>query len=140
MQQANFNSIKVRLKLNPVAFILSKGSYFNSIKVRLKPAATITFSAIIRFQFHKGTIKTNANIQLIGIIYPYFNSIKVRLKHGRNRIFRTNNKHFNSIKVRLKHQDYLRHIRNIEFQFHKGTIKTKFWQLNLPARSIISIP
>ena len=59
-----------------------KLQYFNSIKVRLKPTTADTLSANgDKFQFHKGTIKTENALypSLLGEIN--FNSIKVRLKH-----------------------------------------------------------
>ena len=76
----NFNSIKVRLKLQnqqfdfnyKSSFQFHKGTiktccrlgnivthlYFNSIKVRLKRAAPQYVAKYVKFQFHKGTIKT----------------------------------------------------------------------------------
>ena len=33
-------------------------AYFNSIKVRLKLSRSRVNAAVLRFQFHKGTIKT----------------------------------------------------------------------------------
>ena len=53
--------------------------YFNSIKVRLKPNGVNVSDSTMRFQFHKGTIKT---LPLLGLhpILINFNSIKVRLK------------------------------------------------------------
>ena len=57
-RRLNFNSIKVRLKLNVIAaadvfsvFQFHKGT----IKTVTPPAGTSTF---FQFQFHKGTIKT----------------------------------------------------------------------------------
>ena len=58
--------------------------------------------AIVRFQFHKGTIKTQIDRGLSQQVL-YFNSIKVRLKR---RITMPQNR------------------RRRKFQFHKGTIKT----------------
>ena len=77
---ANFNSIKVRLKLFVLPLLLiscifqfHKGTIktiifcavtllnhlnFNSIKVRLKLNPAFALSNIAQFQFHKGTIKT----------------------------------------------------------------------------------
>ena len=52
---------------------------FNSIKVRLKPQTDKRTSVFIRFQFHKGTIKTEVDT-FLHLIYGHFNSIKVRLK------------------------------------------------------------
>ncbi len=69
-----------------------------------------------RFQFHKGTIKTNLCMVTFTLL-SYFNSIKVRLK--------------------LKHITASTQFMTI-FQFHKGTIKTlafldegiKTWNFN----------
>ena len=62
---------------------------------------------LLRFQFHKGTIKTmltsNSNSRL-----QYFNSIKVQLR---------------LLSQRLTQKKILL------FQFHKGTIKTKISRL-----------
>ena len=54
-------------------------SDFNSIKVRLKLNRNIERLRITEFQFHKGTIKTLRLLVSI-LILLYFNSIKVRLK------------------------------------------------------------
>ena len=47
--------------------------------------------------------------------------------------------YFNSIKVRLERSYRSQELQSAAFQFHKGTIRT-FSELNLPSRSIISIP
>ncbi len=57
---------------------------------------------ILKFQFHKGTIRT-------GVQSSY--SVFLIL-------------HFNSIKVRLEHFSYGQLLPGITFQFHKGTIRT----------------
>ena len=57
--------------------------------------------AILIFQFHKGTIKTNS-----ATTFSMFNT------------------YFNSIKVQLKLVGWCLHHADNEFQFHKGTIKT----------------
>ena len=55
--------------------------HFNSIKVRLKQEnTTINPFFLNLFQFHKGTIKTNKEMEEIASRIN-FNSIKVRLKH-----------------------------------------------------------
>ena len=56
----------------------------------------------------------------------YFNSIKVRLKllAVKHMTFRMIN--FNSIKVRLKRYQASHHDDGNQFQFHKGTIKTRW--------------
>ena len=80
--------------------------YFNSIKVRLKPNGVNVSDSTMRFQFHKGTIKT---LPLLGLhpILINFNSIKVRLKRSTQNIVAAANSHFNSIKVRLKRRQLL---------------------------------
>ena len=76
----NFNSIKVRLELNPNEtfkigysfqfhkgtirtidrnYLCSTSNHFNSIKVRLERNAFGVDDAILLFQFHKGTIRTH---------------------------------------------------------------------------------
>ena len=139
MEERNFNSIKVQLELYIVGNHFCSSFYFNSIKVQLEPASTCSqvsasadFNSIkvqlersylwllpqsTIFQFHKGTIRT---------LCPFLASLPLR--------------HFNSIKVQLELcGSFSFPKRNELFQFHKGTIRT-FSQLNLPARSIISIP
>ena len=77
---------------------------FNSIKVRFKLIYVCTALLSARFQFHKGTIKTQS---------------PCRYRHCQS--------HFNSIKVRLKHEiTDKRSLIDNKFQFHKGTIKTKY--------------
>ena len=55
----NFNSIKVRLELETVIRLIVPFPYFNSIKVRLEQKNGEKVTACgMRFQFHKGTIRT----------------------------------------------------------------------------------
>ena len=55
-----FNSIKVRLKLQKYNITSALILYFNSIKVRLKLIDGTNLNITRpRFQFHKGTIKTD---------------------------------------------------------------------------------
>ena len=77
---------------------------------------------VLKFQFHKGTIKA---IALTGIIAAssYFNSIKVQLKQRLVLIFLCNCLYFNSIKVQLKPGINPYAAFSNLFQFHKGTIK-----------------
>ena len=81
----HFNSIKVRLKLNNYQSLGVDFDYFNSIKVRLKQPIVSTELELLKFQFHKGTIKTNNKSCFILYIYNNFNSIKVRLKQRADR-------------------------------------------------------
>ena len=55
----------------------------------------------VQFQFHKGTIKTQASLAKMSL-----------------------DQNFNSIKVRLKQRSQILNLLNDKFQFHKGTIKT----------------
>ena len=75
---------------------------FNSIKVRLELNPTPESSIYkIPFQFHKGAIRTQ-KLVVFDSCNADFNSIKVRLELGALRILFTLNVNFNSIKVRLE--------------------------------------
>ena len=75
-----FNSIKVRLRLEMFVSKLRTIPCFNSIKVRLRlKGERKTYVSLVRFQFHKGAIKTNT-ASLRYRWYGGFNSIKVRLR------------------------------------------------------------
>ena len=59
--QSHFNSIKVRLERNFADVTNNINKNFNSIKVRLELEIKDNKLTInIPFQFHKGTIRTNA--------------------------------------------------------------------------------
>ena len=75
------------------------------------------------FQFHKGTIRTEARPFNLKNIY-YFNSIKVRLELHGLEYDNQAKKNFNSIKVRLELQTEKENMWLHSFQFHKGTIRT----------------
>ena len=98
--------------------------YFNSIKVRLKPNPLRYYLKPDKFQFHKGTIKTGY-LYTLAKSDKHFNSIKVRLKHFAISNSKSFNIYFNSIKVRLKPNATIATVNENTFQFHKGTIKTK---------------
>ena len=53
-----FNSIKVRLKHDIDKLQHVDARNFNSIKVRLKLGDVLVGVCYLKFQFHKGTIKT----------------------------------------------------------------------------------
>ena len=55
--------------------------YFNSIKVQLEQILTNVFLHITIFQFHKGTIRTDA-ADAVPLDIRNFNSIKVQLEHA----------------------------------------------------------
>ena len=77
-----------------------------------------------KFQFHKGTIKTEPS-HLVVLAKKHFNSIKVRLKLPSALPLASCIVNFNSIKVRLKQSQRCRKSdKRSLFQFHKGTIKT----------------
>ena len=64
-----FNSIKVRLKLViAIKVAIYALGYFNSIKVRLKRPAYSGSQHTPRFQFHKGTIKTERSLSWVATI------------------------------------------------------------------------
>ena len=96
----NFNSIKVRLirKCNPISapllgFQFHKGSINTNIEVNSSPIAH-------RFQFHKGSINTSSRWSSYTVL-SYFNSIKVRLIQAELAVANKIKANFNSIKVRL---------------------------------------
>ena len=94
-----------------------KQIYFNSIKVRLKLSYLSSGPLHSQsFQFHKGTIKTSAHVEVY-VDVSYFNSIKVRLK---------------PLMVASLMPFLI-------FQFHKGTIKTHL-KPSTQLSSVISIP
>ena len=74
---------------------------FISIKVRLEQAAENGSRWALKFQFHKGTIRT------YNLVVNNFN-----------------NQNFNSIKVRLELPNLVTSKVHLIFQFHKGTIRT----------------
>ena len=141
-----FNSIKVRLEPSCCrssrklpSFQFHKGTIrtgvlleyatvlfnFNSIKVRLEHILqTLILLISLQFQFHKGTIRTSIKLSLLTPNLN-FNSIKVRLELICTLLKRCFMSHFNSIKVRLEHDKKLRREVRLQFQFHKGTIRTK---------------
>ena len=121
---ADFNSIKVRLKHSLFLQRLEGLQHFNSIKVRLKRAARYASFHLIKFQFHKGTIKTYQNqkiVQQLGTFQFHKGTIKTL---GLTLAIFTFAFDFNSIKVRLKLVCYPSRSYCWIFQFHKGTIKT----------------
>ena len=75
--------------------------YFNSIKVRLELQGSSDHLQLKKFQFHKGTIRTDYLTPSSDMDFN-FNSIKVRLELKQPAAY---------YPIRL-------------FQFHKGTIRT----------------
>ena len=96
---------------------------FNSIKVQLKLRIVLSAKDYLKFQFHKGTIKTRYNT-CVEHSTSWFQFHKGTIKTCSNTILVTENKNFNSIKVQLKHVAIDCDIGARGFQFHKGTIKT----------------
>ena len=77
--------------------------YFNSIKVQLEHASSSEQDALLKFQFHKGTIRTGAAAGAAAGGVPFqFHKGTIRTFHTK-RVYRL---------PRL-------------FQFHKGTIRTR---------------
>ena len=76
----NFNSIKVRLEreLSEEAKILLKFQFHKGTirTIVIEPSSTAPYS----FQFHKGTIRTNTAFVFLYVPALNFNSIKVRLE------------------------------------------------------------
>ncbi len=101
--------------------------HFNSIKVRLEQKSTQWVSCTLKFQFHKGTIRTIFSCSTV-LSASYFNSIKVRLEPTFCQSIPSTFSHFNSIKVRLEPASIEKPICKNGFQFHKGTIRTKLSQ------------
>ena len=100
----------------------------------------------ILFQFHKGTIRTNA-LTSSSKCNSYFNSIKVQLelcdpkgypyqvpwfqfhkgtiRTGVLAFYVRSGSNFNSIKVQLERKYGICDSKRTKFQFHKGTIRTQ---------------
>ena len=122
---SNFNSIKGQLEqISSKKFSLIVRD-FNSIKVQLEHSSIITIVYdMLEFQFHKDTIRTFVschNIQELG----NFNSIKVQLEPTNFQCSLNTILHFNSIKVQLELVGACSPPFRTEFQFHKGTIRTR---------------
>ena len=83
-----------------------------------------TLCAVGGFQFHKGTIKTY-KVTAEMIRRAYFNSIKVRLKqrHSQRRGTRRGSFQFHKGTIKTLRRALLLSL-PASFQFHKGTIKT----------------
>ena len=109
------------------------GSNFNSIKVRLERFTYPANSLSSLFQFHKGTIRTFIMVLFLYSLFD-FNSIKVRLEREPITIPCLPSIYFNSIKVRLEPNSHGSKSKFLGFQFHKGTIRTRLPQRNIPFR------
>ena len=79
----------------------------------------------MKFQFHKGTIRTVIDSITVFFFDSHFNSIKVQLERRFFAADFRNQRYFNSIKVQLEHNELsvCQSVNDI-FQFHKGTIRT----------------
>ena len=93
----------------------------------------------MKFQFHKGTIRTLLSYQH-NYTRDYFNSIKVRLELPLVPVLPVVAVDFNSIKVRLEQKTNNNISPRHQFQFHKGTIRTIKWGTASIDGSTISIP
>ena len=160
-EEANFNSIKVRLKLSHHPTMVERRRHFNSIKVRVKRQMRQRMLMTTVFQFHKGTIKTSFS-QFTIFLSAWFQFHKGTIKTARmdgrlnlpstfqfhkgtikttpSAISTSSRPYFNSIKVRLKRQMRQRMLMTTVFQFHKGTIKTRISISLLISWMMISIP
>ena len=96
----------------------------HSIKVRLERFFLAAIALLLGFQFHKGAIRTIMDF-IYAMLLLHFNSIKVRLERRTSSRWATTTSYFNSIKVRLEHnRAAIAEDTHIEFQFHKGAIRT----------------
>ena len=113
--------------------------------MRLEQTRKISDWLSVKFQFHKGAIRTHRGF-LVGCNLGDFNSIKVRLERTviisdtthlsqfqfhkgaiRTHVAEQVTKeilNFNSIKVRLEHNKSIATVNATSFQFHKGAIRT----------------
>ena len=129
-----------------VTWSILTGAHFNSIKVRLKQWQLDSFTTdYLLFQFHKGTIKTNAQVmRLNALLWFQFHKGTIKTQqfdfnYKSSGVFQFHKGtiktlvqiplflfwgNFNSIKVRLKQARPIVITRARQFQFHKGTIKT----------------
>ena len=79
----------------------------------------------VKFQFHKGTIKTLLCMLLYSFVSLYFNSIKVQLKrHFRRKSAWALQFQFHKGTIKTVDANYRIALSSSTFQFHKGTIKT----------------
>ena len=97
----HFNSIKVRLEPPDAALMAIFLTHFNSIKVRLEQGSLSMPRILLKFQFHKGTIRTASDVKYDDFGRD-FNSIKVRLELELSVLECFQLPYFNSIKVRLE--------------------------------------
>ena len=74
---------------------------FNSIKVRLEQSDSIQGELYVKFQFHKGTIRTHVSWSLL-IHFHVFQFHKGTIRTVGNGHFNDFFADFNSIKVRLE--------------------------------------
>ena len=97
--------------------------YFNSIKVRLERSAPQYVAKYVKFQFHKGTIRTDLSHNDVFSCAPFqFHKGTIRTL-ALSALFGAYS-HFNSIKVRLELTLGKVSVNRYRFQFHKGTIRT----------------
>ena len=99
-------------------------NHFNSIKVRLELRDQKLLSDHLRFQFHKGAIRT-PTVETSGARGSQFQFHKGAIRTLCLMLMLFYVKYFNSIKVRLEHS-YPRPCTPLYylFQFHKGAIRT----------------
>ena len=97
----NFNSTMVRLKERTSLYRWIANVYFNSTMVRLKVLTVVSTIRQLRFQFHYGTIKSDAHADR-QVCHHDFNSTMVRLKVFARYLLVQKHLYFNSTMVRLK--------------------------------------
>ena len=78
----------------------------------------------IRFQFHKGAIRTH-DFDFLPSFLPEFQFHKGAIRTEQNQQRNKTLIYFNSIKVRLEPPARFRAAAGSRFQFHKGAIRTK---------------
>ena len=101
------------------------GVYFNSIKVQLEQSY---FSAHALETYYFNSIKVQLELAVSVVYYTlqsHFNSIKVQLEPLRSTMVAHLPVYFNSIKVQLEQSVLYSSDSAHQFQFHKGTIRTR---------------
>ena len=96
-----FNSIKVQLRPKISLKLLCGISHFNSIKVQLRHSGFKVKRNVVKFQFHKGTIKTLIDAGL-NPAFMEFQFHKGTIKTKSKNILTSIYNNFNSIKVQLR--------------------------------------
>ena len=105
---------------------MTKDTYFNSIKVRLERCCATIRRDVRRFQFHKGTIRTQAIFSDTYIVSSFqFHKGTIRTTIFVAACFAMTTFQFHKGTIRTKSYA-ARSAAVFSFQFHKGTIRTDF--------------